>query len=108
MKLYLVCHFRGIVDANFKRGLNDTASTGKDKLFKAQLLSLKYINIDLHSKIVIPNRGLFMFSACFKTDADNPVQGAGEKNMYINHFLFAKLLSFLSLTNRVTFFLDIR
>ena len=40
MKLYLVCHFRGIFDANLKRGHNDTNSTGNDNLIKTQLLSL--------------------------------------------------------------------
>ena len=38
--LFLVCHFRGILDANLKRGHNDKSSTGKNKLMKAQLLSL--------------------------------------------------------------------
>ena len=45
VKLYLVCHFRGIFVANLKRGHNDTNSTGKDKLVKAQLLSSTSINI---------------------------------------------------------------
>ena len=41
MKLFLVCHFRGIFDATLKRDQNDTSSTGKDKLKKkAQLISL--------------------------------------------------------------------
>ena len=36
----LDCHFIGIFGANLKRGHNDTNSSGKDKLIKAQLLSL--------------------------------------------------------------------
>ena len=37
VRLYLVCHFRGILmfDANLKRGHNDTNSTGKDKMIKS-------------------------------------------------------------------------
>ena len=68
VKLYLDCHFRGILmfDANLKRGHNDTNSTGKDKMIKVQLLSLSIskttLNIDFHSKIVIQNRGLFKIS----------------------------------------------
>ena len=55
--------FRGIFDANLKRGHNEPNSSGKDKLIKAQLLSLHanifktlLLNIDLHSKSVIQNR----------------------------------------------------
>ena len=40
VKLYLFCLFRGSFDANLKRDHSDTNSTGKDKLNKAQLLSL--------------------------------------------------------------------
>ena len=34
MKMYLVSHFRGIVDANIKRGHNGKNATGKDELIK--------------------------------------------------------------------------
>ena len=34
------CHFRGNFDANLMRSHNDTNSTGKDTLNKAQLFSL--------------------------------------------------------------------
>ena len=44
--------FQRLFDANLKRGLNDINSTGKDKLIKAQLVSLLYLkaklNIDLN------------------------------------------------------------
>ena len=35
--------FQRLFDANLKRGLNDINSTGKDKLIKAQLVSLLYL-----------------------------------------------------------------
>ena len=75
MKLYSVFHFRGIFDANLKRGQND-----KPKL-----------NIDLNSKVVIHSSNHVL--ARFKTDADNPVQGRLQNIlMYVNYFLSAHFL----------------
>ena len=56
VKLNIGLSFQRNFDANLKRGHNDTNSSDKDKLIKAQLLSLhvsifktQLLNIDLHS-----------------------------------------------------------
>ena len=50
-----------------------------------------------------------MILARFETDSDSPVLGAGAKHvMYVNHFVLLICYFFLSLTSRVSFFLDIR